>query len=457
MNFDPIEQLNMHVGSDITLSKPANAVIDELRILNKKLSDVRVGETTTLPSITQDSVSVIPFTPDINTLALLHFDDSGLENSANMYNYATKQYLQSGNSVNANFGNCLVVKDKGISFDNLGYLSTISEGMIEFWVSPQFDSYNDPNVRVYFDATSSVVENVISETKSRVKVSGLILKVLSVSINGQDYFDGGSVEADSQTIILNSPLPYQQAPVVVTYVAQGTNGDRITIFKDGFGFVTFSVLSSGNLVELRYPIFWPANSWHRVRASYKFNRSDNQDQIRLFVDGEEKGQILFGQNQLLFGANYLFGQSASGTVTTKTISADINFRDTISQFSLGQDFMGVNSAYAKMDNLKISNKSVDPFVVGGQAKDVYWNTNIQYIYPSVTDAYTTFLYDFDQNVQEITDFANLISEVFGLFNFDLNIIDSFGILNDPKVKVILEAMIDALKPATSKVNISYTE
>jgi hypothetical protein len=81
---------------------------------------------------------------------------------------------------------------------------------------------------------------------------------------------------------------------------------------------------------------------------------------------------------------------------------------------------------------------------------------VNFIYPSVEDSFTTFLFDFDQLVQITDDFAILRDPIFGLFNFDIDVIDSFGIVTeDDKVKKILVAMINALKPATSKVNIKY--
>jgi hypothetical protein len=64
--------------------------------------------------------------------------------------------------------------------------------------------------------------------------------------------------------------------------------------------------------------------------------------------------------------------------------------------------------------------------------------------------------DFDQMVVKTTDSTVLRDPSTGLFNFTLNIIDSFGIvLGDDKVQKILEAMIATLKPATSKVEINY--
>jgi hypothetical protein len=54
------------------------------------------------------------------------------------------------------------------------------------------------------------------------------------------------------------------------------------------------------------------------------------------------------------------------------------------------------------------------------------------------------------------DFAILRNEKFGIFNFTINIFDSFEIVSsNAKIKQILETLILTLKPAQSKVKINY--
>ena len=66
------------------------------------------------------------------------------------------------------------------------------------------------------------------------------------------------------------------------------------------------------------------------------------------------------------------------------------------------------------------------------------------------------LLNFDEEISKIEDFALLRDEIFGIFNFTLNIIDSFDIvLDNTKVQQILEALIAALKPAHAKSTINY--
>jgi len=273
---------------------------------------------------------------------------------------------------------------------------------------------------------------------------------------GTNYFASGSIGADFQTINLGQGLPSQETPVKINYIPSGLSGDRISIYKDDGGFLNFNVRANDLDYQVRQPIFWQRDTWHRIMATYKLNRQDNQDEIRLFVDGEERGMILFGSG-LIFGTGAVFGQGLSGLDNSHLIS-DINFSDPINQFYLGSDYLKVNNAYARFDNLKISNKVRTPVSVAGQNKDINYNSNLSVVFPAVEDAFTTYLINFDQLVTKVDDLAILRDEQYGIFNFDLDIIDSFGIVSgDAKVQQMLENLILALKPAQSKVAINYFE
>lgn len=460
--INPVQNYTAHVGSDLNGNKQAKAVIDELRILSLAITDVRVGEVlaSNTKSITTDFNTLNPFTADSDTLMLLHLDSKPFENAGEFWVTANKEFLQSGTAVNANFGQSLVITDKGLKIENKGLLSTISEGSIEFWVSPRFDTSNDPTRRFYFDASSAVVEDSVSISSGTVKTLGSASSILSVRLQtdidntGVDFFAGGSIGADFKTVSLGRALPAQQTLVKISYIPLGLSGDRISIFKDPSGFITFNIRANGTDYQVRQSVFWPRDSWHKIRATYKLNRADNQDELRLFVDGEERGTVFFGQG-LLFGQGILFGQGFAGS-DTSTLTSDINFLDPVNDFYLGSDFLGVNTANARIDNLRLSNMARSPLIVAGQAIDVNFSENLDIVYPVITDAFTTYLMDFDQLRYKTDDLAILRDEEYGIFNFTLNVIDSFDIvLSNAKIQQVLESLVLALKPAQSKVEINY--
>ncbi len=460
--FAPLSNRLAYIGSDFRGHNQAKATIDEFRILSTQLSDTRVGETIGIndESITTGAAKIRPFKKNTQTLVLLHFDEFPIINDSDYYTFAERTFLQSSTSVNQNFDQSICFENSGLSYDNKNRLTTESEGTIEFWVSPMFDTFNDPIPRVYFDASASVVEEVTSLTRGTVKISGRASEVLSVRLvgdiqkTGQDYFVGGALESDFQTVSLGTALPFQQTPVLVTYVPTGVQGDRVTILKDSEGFISFNVVAGGVLFQVRQPVFWARDTWHRVKATFKFNTVSNLDEIRLFVDGEERGSVRFGDD-IVFGGGLNFGATRSG-VTAQILIANIDFRDLITRFHIGQDFTGSFPAHARMDNFRLSNKSLDSLVIAGQATDVNFSTNVECIYPVIENAYTTMLLDFDRVIQKVEDFAILRDSRYGIFNFTINVIDSFSIVEDSeKVRSMLEAMIYALKPANAKVDIIY--
>jgi hypothetical protein len=460
--IDPVQNYIAYVGSDFLGAKQAKAVIDEFRILSRAITDVRIGETLAVneKSVTTDYNSLRPFEKDSDTLMLLHLDSKPFVNDSDFWVTANREYLQSGMAINDNFGQSLVVSTKGIKKENKGLLSTTSEGTIEFWVSPRFDTDNDPVYRFYFDAGSAVVEETVSLTAGSVTVSGSIFSVVSVRLQtdtdntGINFFDGGSIASDFKTIMLGRALPAQRTNVKVSYVPSGLAGDRISIYKDDAGFITFNVRANGADYQVRQYVFWPRDSWHRIRATYKFNRADNQDEIRLFIDGEERGTIFFGQG-ILFGDGTIFGQGFSGG-DNSTLISDINFSDPINNFFIGSDVFDAHVANARIDNLRLSNKSRTPLTIAGQDVDVNFSTNLDTVFPVINDAFTTFLWDFDTVRSKTDDFAILRDEEFGIFNFTLNVIDSFDIvLSNAKIQQVLESLVLALKPAQSRVTINY--
>lgn len=452
-------QYDGYIGSDIFGKNQAKAIIDELVIRKYLQTDTRVGES--LPagkeSITSDFNRVKEFVKDPSISTLLHFNSLPLTNDVDVWVTADKSYIQSAESVSLSFGKSLAVINRPFVLDNKGYLSTRSEGTVEFWVSPRFDTYNDPVARYYFDASAATVEETVSISKGTIEISATAESIQSVKLTNQldgvDYFVGGKLSSDSKTIQLGRALPFQQTPVTVTYIRKGLQGNRISIYKDPTGHLIFQVSAGQQVYQTQQAIFWQRDSWHKVRATFKFNRQDNKDEIRLWVDGTENGTVLFGAG-LLFGQNVTFGQSY-GTGSNRFV-ADINFHDPINKLSIGSDYLGVHLAQARIDNLRISNTSRLPTIIAGQSKDITYVSNLSQAFPMIADAYTTYLLDFSSLQKKIDDFAIIRNSSFGLFDFTIKIFDSFGIIDEStKVKEILETLIDLLKPANSRAIIQY--
>lgn len=453
-----------YVGSDMNGENQADATLNQFTIISQKLTDVRVGDVvqTSQETITTDYNSLKAPKPNVNTLMLLSFNSFPFTNAASIYTTATNLFTQSSASVNDNFGQSLVLTERPFVVDNRGILIANNQGTIEFWVSPMFDTGNDPNYRYYFDATGIVSEKVVSINNATVKVAGRISSVLNVKLQvgygsqSVDYFAGGTIAPDMQTIYLRKPLPNQNTPVVVNYIPTGVQGDRISIFKDPAGYINFSMMASGTNYTIRAPAFWTAGTWHRLKAEFQVNQGLGSDELHFFIDGYERGNVLFG-NGLLFGQNQVFGSSYIGP---NGILASISFKDTINEFFVGSDYTRTQQAFALMDNLRISDIARPLFMPFGESIDVNYSSNLSIVYPVASDLYTTLLLNFDSLTTLNTNFSTLKNRYVGQFDFTVNVFDSFNILlNSQRSVQVLENLINTLAPANTYpvINIEYSE
>ncbi len=337
-------------------------------------------------------------------------------------------------------------------------------------------------------SSGAVAETTVSPSDSSVTVSRKILQVVNVKIVGDpmntDYFNAGSISSDGRTIYLGTTLPSSglelvvtykpkdgvsqtlnnqvirlkkklpnnQTQVVVTYVPSGLHGDRLSIYKDPSGFINFNVRAEDIDYQVRAPIFWAKNSWHRIKATYNVNGGETNDEIRLFVDGYEHTNIIFGTG-LLFGDPNVVGASYTGS---SGIVADIKFKDLPNELFIGTDYAGQFGAQALIDNLRISNISRPVFSPFDESIDVNYNSNLEAVFPVTEDLYTTYLLDFETLLLKNEDFITLKNKNAGIFDFSINIFDSFGIVNNStKVQEVLEKLIKILKPANSRVFLKY--
>lgn len=446
-----------HIGSDFRGKKPFNGILNELKISSRALTDTRIGEVV-LPgesSITKDYNSLKAIKKDINTLMLTSFNSFPFVNDADFYTrYEDKSFFQLSESVNDQFAKGVFLTEKPLVIPNDGILDVRKEGTIEFWVRPIFDTGNDPNERYYFDAFGAISEEVTSDNYATINVSGNIGSILSIKTlqNDFNYADGAKI--NNKTILLNRRLPNHNTKVVVNYIPSGLQGDRISIFKDKFGYLNFNVNASGNSYAIKSPIYWSKNTWHRVKASYKFNTIDEKDQLKLFVDGYERGNVLYGSGPV-YGPPLQYGLSYVGNTS---FIAPIKFKDPINQMVVGAQFDGSNKAFVSMDNLRISNIFRPVYAPFGESIDINYSSNLKVVFPVTSDLYTTYLMDFESSLVKNNDFVVLVNKNSGIFDFSVNIFDSFGIIgSSAKVQEILEKLIKTLKPANSRVSITYSK
>jgi len=455
--FD-IKEKNMTFGNSYDSSKPAMAILDSIRTLCEKLTDVRIGEQviSNISNITSDYLSSIKFSPDKDTLMLLDLNQlNEVVDLSYVYRRFANGYFQSNARVNSTFSRSLALVSKGLELDNNRVISG-NAGTIEFWVNPSFDSRNDSFNRYLFDTNSYIVEDLVSTTKGTVLLNNRANQIISVQLvsdtttSGTNYAVGGVLSADKLSITLGKPLPYSQTPVKVTYSPYGVIGNRISIYKDSKSLLNFAITSNNRVYKLATPIFWPSNTWHRVMATWDLSKP-RAGEMHLFVDGEEK--VIVSAGTFVAGSGIFSANVTYNNVRT----LNVQLQDHFQKLYIGSNYLSGEVSYGLINNLKISRSKKAPVYVSGQPYDNDYCANLNSALPVVEDLYTTYLMQFDDTYTKVNDFAILHNKEGGSFDFTLKVIDSFGIINESeKAKDLLEKMIEVLKPANSRGIIQYS-
>lgn len=464
LNIPMTTKGRVFIGSDIEGNNQWNGLIDQVEFLNEQLEDIRVGEDKgSQRTITQDFNSPLPASVTPQTLMLLNFDNN-INNVKRFFKTHSEDVFTTSRSVNENFGDAAVFVDRPLIVDNGSIIFDKNEGSIEFWVSPLIDTlFDESNARYYVDIASLQTELVTSSSVRTLELPSRAKRINSVRLindngSGTNFFEGGQLLVDGTTVFLGTDLPGQQTLVRVEYVPIDFNGDRVSIFKDGYGYLNFSIVADDELFLITYPITWRRNTWHRVMATWRTNTIDNKDRMRLFIDGIESGTITYGTPGLLYGSGVVYGAAAVGSLSADFITSDINLTDTFGQVHIGNSFDGNSSSKAKIDNLRFSNAIRRPSRVSGVDIDLNYNANRDAVLPVVEDNTTTALFDFNRVVEETEFLSNLLSKFTPLFLFDIEVDDSFRrIIDSPLAKSLLEQIINRMKPAHTNVFVKFLQ
>ena len=454
----------LFLGSDINGQHQLDGVLDEVCILNQMLDDVRMGEAKTERTVTEDYSRNLPLAPTAQTTLLMHFEQN-LDTEEQRWVGYGDSVLISGSSVNERFGNSAVFLGTAAQVeDNGDVLIDNNHGTIEFWVSPVIDTLHDDDIpRYYVDACAAIEEFVVSETRTRIVIQRKARKIVSVRLatddgTGTDFFESGELSIDGTTISLTIPLPNRSTQVKVAYVSADNSGNRISIYKDGYGEINFEILSDTDVFKISQPIVWGRNTWHRVMATWDLNNLDNRDRIRLFVDGAQGGTVMYGSPGFLYGIGILYGQSLAGTQEADLLTANIDLTDTFPQVTIGNQFSIGHSCMARIDNLRFSSVVREPSDVAGVPMDLNYNSNVESVWPVQDDNGTTGIFDYEEEAEQTEFLTNLYDESTPLFAFDVNVIDSFDVIDgDAKTQDLIRAILNRLKPAHTRAGIIFEE
>lgn len=460
----------LYIGSSMNGEKQSDAVIDEMRILDEMCLDTRRGETTPSSghSITTDSLMVTEYANTNQTLALFHFDDNVI-NSAKFLTSFSGSYRQSENSVNIDFGQSAIFNLKQpYQIENASIFKNKS-GTIEFWVSPILDTYSDPTLRYYIDIAPEQTTEAVVLSALYVLLPVRARSVSSItSTTTINYMTGGTLQDDGLVVRLGQALPANTLTVTVTYVPITNVGDRFSIYKDEVGALVYSITAAETDFQIRTPVYWKKNSWHRVVVGWNLNNADQQDRMILIVDGLECGIVRYGTGLIygtgiLYGMPTVWGSADAGSLVARNILADINFLDTFNTITVGSDFTGQYTALARMDNIRFSSELRPITYLGGTglgqllAKDLLYTSNLNAAQPVISDALTRLLLDFDTVQEEALYLATVRDKATGIFDFDLNVIDTFDLAGTELIQSLIHSLINRIKPAHTRGFVKFTK
>jgi len=187
-----------------------------------------------------------------------------------------------------------------------------------------------------------------------------------------------------------------------------------------------------------------------ILATFKTKISQHMRKLVLLVPS-----LLFLLTGLIAQKTTIIGRVTDAKVITIP-HASIKFKDSINDLYIGSEFSGQSPIFSLIDNFRISNVSRPIYAPYGEPIDINFSTNLSTVIPVTQDLFTTYLSDFDEIISLNDDFAILKNRKTGLFDFSVNILDSFGIVKDNiKSQEALEKLIKVLKPANSRVFIQY--
>ncbi len=395
-------------------------------------------------------------------------------------------------SVNTKFGRSaryfhdapLLIPNRFAEFRN-------NEGTIEFWVSPLLDTAIDTDERYYIDIYSTTQKRVKSIGPRLISLPTSAKKILSIKLlqatqefasfytpeeesvilfdeltrskatgrleggsgTQNDFAIGSRLSSDGKTIELINALPGAETDVIVTYIPLDSSGDRISVYKDKQSNIVFKITASNITFSATKKVDWTRNSWHRIMCVWKAN--SDSDLMRLFVDGDEVGLINYGDENLVYGDNFIYGQTAKNIYASKKLKYNILLGDEFKNIVIGSDIFQNLHAASRMDNVRFSSV-IRPLILdpGGYYIDPNFSANLNTLLPVNRDSYTTLLLDFESDT--INDqYATVIDPIRGIYNFDINIIDNFDKINDDLTEDLIVDLVNTLKPAHSNALVLF--
>lgn len=387
-------------------------------------------------------------------------------NSAAYYNLAGS-YLPSEITVNPNFKYAAVFSGEVYSIEQPNLINN-NAGTIELWLAPLANLLGDFKRRVYFDSiNNSIIGQDGKLTSLTANVIVLPNNIMAQQINSITLYDNtnntfdfnelASLSNNGTTITLQQPLPSNNTQIIINYIPVSTNNNRLTLFKDEYDNLVFSLLGNGVLYQVSHDISnWQKNEWHRVMVSWVANNPNNLNHLNMYVDGIEQTKIKYGQG-FLFNT-FTFNEEFQSNISTKIIPQTIQFNGDLDKLYIGSDFTGSQNGMCRMANLRVSFIERQPLVdARGYRIDADFDGGSTSATPEIQDSSTSYLEDFNPNNRYITNFAAIQDPTAGIHDLAINVRDYFGLVrgvDNGQIERLLREIIKIIVPAEARTVIN---
>lgn len=397
----------------------------------------------------------------------------------------------STNSVNSSFGQSgRFEKQSGLALNNNNNILRNESGTIEFWYQPKLDTFNDGDVRVFFESSSILASRVTSTSPYLVKLNTPASRIISVKLissnklsnekyyssseksqiifneittiestgryskgtgTDKDFSMGSRLSSSGLELMLSDGLPGANVDVIVSYVPRQYSGEKISIYKDQFSRIISRIESADFSYIIPSEVYWTEESWHRISLSYNF-KGDTKF-IKMFVDGK------------LFNTIYQYNKDEyPETFDSTKIIENINFslNEQLSQIIIGNNSDLSLPATGLIDNFRISRMARNyPKDSSGEEYDLNYSSNTDLVSPVKSDDLTTYIQDFNfEDIDREIHLANIIDPKFGIFDFEVVVGDDFNRVvgvNDGKIEDLIVDLISRIKPAHSNAYVKFIE
>jgi hypothetical protein len=165
------------------------------------------------------------------------------------------------------------------------YYAADSGGLFNRWYVEIVDGYSQHSYQIKIGSNGVIYDNKPYPGSGGSTFTGKGSITFNFTANGTSFQDVG--------ITFVSDVPH-----FIFDVGQEIGSNRLSLFKDASGYLTFRVYDRlGTSYSVSYDVAsWQNGDWHHIGTSWKLNTKNSMDEMHLFVDGFEVPNIIrYGQ------------------------------------------------------------------------------------------------------------------------------------------------------------------